>query len=180
MPPPKKGVTYTLTRTLFSTASPGAFQVNPTIAAGDFRLSKDNGTLANLTNLPTVTPAGSVLVRFVFTAAEMTADALDMVGIDQAGNEWGPIHVSFDTTTQTVDDIPTAVQNADALLRRDWTLIAGGEPPAYSAWQALRQLRNVWNIVTGVLHVKREDGVTDGWSRPVTSTPVADAITGVQ
>src|SRR2546423_12550622 len=111
MPTPKKGVAYTFTRGLFSTASPGNFQVNPTIAVGDFKISKDGGAYANLTNLPTVTPAGSVSVQFVLTAPEMTADSVVVVGIDQAGGEWGDLLECFDTTTQTLDDIPTANAN---------------------------------------------------------------------
>ena len=181
MSEPKKGVTYTLPVALLSVANPGMFQSNPTIAAGDFKLSKDGGTLTNCTNLPVVTPAGSPILWLVLTAAEMTADLVSIVGSDQAGDEWGPIHLALHTTIRTVDDVPTALQNADTLLTRDWTLVSGG-PPTYSVWNALRFLRNVWSLVAGtppVLHVKAEDGTTDAWTRNVTTNGAALPVTGV-
>lgn len=181
MTTPKKGVAYIFSRALYSTASPGDFQVNPTIAAGDFKVSKDNGALVNLTNLPTVAPAGGVLVQFSLTAIEMTADRYDVVGIDQAGNEWGPIHIFGDTTLYTLDDVPTAIQVADQILLRDWTAIVASVP-AYCVLNALRFLRNVWTLVSGappVLHVRKEDGVTDAWSRNVTTDAAGLPITGV-
>jgi len=177
---PKKNFPYIFTRGLFSTANPGTFQVNPTLTAADFNISKDGGAFSPLTNTPTVTPAGSVCVRFVITGSEMNADSIVIVGSDADG-EWGDLLEDFDTTTQTLDDVPTANVNADALLKRDWTLVTGS-PPAYSVWNALRFLRNVWSLVAGtppVLHVKAEDGTTDAWTRNVTTDTAAQPITGV-
>lgn len=178
--PPKRGVAYQFTRTLYSLASPGSFQINPTIASGDFKLSKNNGTITNLTNPPVVSPAGSVLVLFSLTATEMTSDRIDIIGVDQAGDEWGPYHESIETTVQVIDDLPTATVNADTLLKRDWTSVAG-DPPTYSVWNALRFIRNVWSVIAGtppVLHVKKEDGTTDAWSRNLTVDASAVPITG--
>jgi hypothetical protein len=180
MPVPKKGVAYTFNCTLFSVANAGEFQVNPTLATGDFQLSKDSGTFTNLTNLPTVVPAGGVQLQVVLTATEMNADRVSVLAIDQAGGEWGPLFQSFDTTVQTIDDVPTAIANADALLKRDWTAITGG-PPAYSVWNALRALRNTWAVIAGappVQHVKEEDGTTDAWTRNLTVDGAAQPITG--
>jgi len=117
MPLPKKGVAYTFTRALYSTAVPGAFQVNPTIAVGDFRVSTDGGALVNLTTLPVVAPAGSVLVQITVTAAEMTADRVSVVGIDQAGNEWGPLHESFDTSAVTLEDVAAYIDTEVAAIK---------------------------------------------------------------
>lgn len=182
MPTPKKGVAYIMPGlALFSVANPGKFQVNPTLAAGDFKISKDGGAFTNLTNLPTVTPAGGVRIEISLTATEMTADRIAILGIDQAGNEWGDVLHAFDTTAQTLDDVPTANANADALLKRDWTAVAG-PPPAYSVWNALRAVRNVWTIVAGspsVWHVKTEDGTTDAFTRTVTTDAAGQPITGV-
>lgn len=175
MPSPKKGVAYTFDVSLLSTASPGDFQVNPTIAAGDFKLSKDGGTFTNLTNLPTVTPTGDTQVVIILTATEMTADRLTVKGLDQAGGEWGPYVKSFDTTALTVDDVP------DAVLLRDWTAI-GVTVPAYCLLNAGRFLRNAWALVAGSparVHVKTEDGTTDAWVRDVTTNPAGEPITGV-
>lgn len=179
MPTPKYGVAYTVSRSLYSVASPGEFQVNPTLAVGDVKIRKDSGAFVNITTLPTVNPPGSDTIDIVFSAAEMQAGRMGLALTDQAGNEWGPLREYFDIPMLTVDDTPTAIQNADALLTRDWALL-GGEPPTYSAWNALRHLRNAWGIVANVLHIKREDGVTDAWTRPVTSVAHADPVTGVQ
>lgn len=85
---PTRGVAYSFSRGLYDAAAPGHFRVNPTIAPGDFLLSQDNGPFVPLTLLPVVTPAGSSLVVFQLTAAEMTADRLAVWGRDQAGGEW--------------------------------------------------------------------------------------------
>jgi hypothetical protein len=181
MPLPKKGVAYTFNRSVVSSATPGSLQTNPTIAVGDWQISKDGGAFVNLTNTPTVVPAGSVQIQFVLTVPEMTADRVSILGIDLAGAQWGDFYESFDTTVQTIDDVPTADVNADTLLKRDWTSIAG-DPPAYSVWNALRFLRNVWALVSGapaVLHVKKEDGTTDAWTRNVSTDTSAQPVTGV-
>lgn len=172
---PKKNVAYSFNRVLFDAASPGHLKVNPTIAAGDFKLSKDNGALTNLTNLPAVSPAGSVLVRFQLTATEMNADRISLVGIDQAGNEWTDYHEYFDMTVLSLDDIP------DAVLLRDWTAIVA-TVPAFCLLNAARFLRNAWTMVAGsppVLHVKTENGSTDAWTRNGTTDAAALPLTGL-
>ncbi len=75
---------------------------------------------------------------------------------------------------------PTAIQNADALLKRDWTAISGESN--YSVLQALRFLRNVWNTTDtpGTLTVMKEDGTTTAWTRPIDTDAAALPITGVE
>lgn len=75
-----------------------------------------------------------------------------------------------------VSDIPTAVENADALLKRDWTSVTG--EAARSALNALRFLRNKWTLVGTTLSVKEEDDSTEAWTAEVSTTPGADPITG--
>ena len=87
--PPKKGEDFEFPIALEDMANPGNLKVNPTIAAGDFKISKDEGAFANLTNLPAVTPASGVQVIVKLTATEMTADKLLVTWIDQsAPKEW--------------------------------------------------------------------------------------------
>ncbi len=181
MAAPKYATSYIIYRNLLSVATPGTFQINPTIASGDFQVSKDGGTFANMTNLPAVTPSGSRQVKFIFTATEMTAGVLTLQGIDLAGNEWGDYSESFDIPTQSIEDIPTAIIISDTLLTRDWTSIVL-TVPSYCVLNALRFLRNIWQVVAGtppVLHVKAENGSTDAWTRNVTVDPAASPITGV-
>jgi hypothetical protein len=65
---------------------------------------------------------------------------------------------------------------ADALLKRDWNSVSG--EAAYSALNAFRMLRNVWATAGGTLIVRKEDGSTTAWSRPLTVDPTAQPIVG--
>jgi hypothetical protein len=179
---PKRGVAYSFSRGLYDATRGGHFRVNPTIAAGDFTLSRDNGAFVPLTTLPVVSPAGSALVLFQLTAAEMTATRLTLLGVDQLGGEWTEVMEHFETEAVTIADLPTALQVADAVLTRDWTAVPA-VPANFSLWNALRFLRNVWSVTPGfppVLHVKAEDGTTDAWVRTVTTDAAALPVTGVQ
>lgn len=97
--PPKKNQAFTCYVSLADMTVAGSFKANPTIAAGDFKVSKDGGAFANLTNLPTVTPAAGVMVFLSLTATEMNADSVAIVGIDQtATKEWADISIDILTT----------------------------------------------------------------------------------
>ena len=97
--PPKTGEDFIFFATLNSMSTVGSFQSNPTIAAGDFQVSKDGGALANLATIPAVTPASSVMVKFTLSATEMTADNVTIIGIDQtAPKEWADFAVNIVTT----------------------------------------------------------------------------------
>ena len=65
---------------------------------------------------------------------------------------------------------------ADAILKRDWTELTG--EAAYSLLNAARMLRNAWSTAGGVLVVKKEDGTTNAWSRPLAVDPAAEPIVG--
>ena len=65
---------------------------------------------------------------------------------------------------------------ADAILKRDWTSVSG--EAVYSLLNAARMLRNAWATTGGVLVVKKEDGSTNAWSRPLAVDPAAQPIVG--
>ena len=69
--------------------------------------------------------------------------------------------------------LPTAVENADALLIRDWTAVAA--PAARSVLNALRFLRNRWRILAGTLTVYEEDDATGAWTATV-DTAASDPV----
>lgn len=71
--------------------------------------------------------------------------------------------------------LPTATQNADALLKRDMSAVTGES--SRSLLNALRFIRNKWTVVAGVLTVYKEDDVTSAWTGNVTSDAAADPIT---
>ncbi len=91
------GQAYTFDVSVISQADTNIFQVNPTIAAGDFQRSINGAAFGNLDNLPTVTPAAGRKIQIVLSAAETTSAAdggrIYIVGNDQAGSEWQDIGI---------------------------------------------------------------------------------------
>ena len=75
-----------------------------------------------------------------------------------------------------VGDIPTALQNADALLNRDMSAVS--DTNARSPLNALRFLRNRWSISGTTLSVKKENDTIEAWTAVVTAAPGADPISG--
>jgi hypothetical protein len=98
--PPKKNEDFEFDICLEDYANPGWFKSSPTLAAGDVKVSQNNGALANITTLPTVSPAGSTIVRVQLSAAEMNTDKVTVVFIDQtAPSEWCDAAITILTTT---------------------------------------------------------------------------------
>lgn len=102
---PVQNSAYAFYTALASQSNPAEFQVNPTIAAGDFQVSTDGGTLANLATLPFVSPVGSFLVRIDLSASEMAGAKVNVVGIDAAGDEWDQFFASVDVPVGSVDTL---------------------------------------------------------------------------
>lgn len=75
-----------------------------------------------------------------------------------------------------VGDIPTAVQNADALLGRN---VSGGSSTGRTVKQALHVLRNKSAVAAGTLTVYDTDDATSSWTATVSSDAAADPITGI-
>jgi hypothetical protein len=87
-----------------SQATP-VFQANPTLAAGDAKVSIDGGALANLATLPTVTPAAGKMVKVSLSAAEMNGDNITVVLSDAAGAEWCDVVANIQTSARQIDDL---------------------------------------------------------------------------
>jgi hypothetical protein len=66
---------------------------------------------------------------------------------------------------------------ADALLKRDWTLVTG--EAARSVLNALRFLRNKVSIASSTMTVTKEDDSTEAWTATVTTDSAADPVTAV-
>jgi len=103
--PPIRGQAYRIFITLEDQANAGLDKANPTIAAGDFQRSLDGGAFANLTTLPSVTPAGSVSVQVDLSAAEMTADNVLVHASDAAGAEWFDRDIIIQPSTDVWDEL---------------------------------------------------------------------------
>ncbi len=103
--PAKRATEYIFYVSLVSQANTKLVQTNPTLASGDFQVSKDGGALANLTTLPTVTPASGPLVKITLSATEMTADNVTVVCRDAAGAQWCDLVINIQTTARQIDDL---------------------------------------------------------------------------
>lgn len=103
-------------------------------------------------------------------------------GAGTAGNIVGAIKAKTDNlpaAPAAVSNIPTALENADALLNRDMaTGTDSGSPTVRTVRQALRFLRNKWSIGGTTLTVTKEDDVTASWTSTVSTTVGAAPVTG--
>lgn len=103
--PAKRATQFIFYGGVASQANTKILQANPTIAAGDFKVSIDGGALANLGTLPTVTPAAGKMIKFTLSVAEMTGDNITVVGSDVAGAEWCDFIQNFQTAARQIDDL---------------------------------------------------------------------------
>ena len=101
----KSGAAFICYTSLTSQANTKVFQVNPTIAAGDFQVSIDGGAFTDLTTLPVVTPSGSSTVKISLSAAEMTGDNIVVRAVDQAGSEWCDQLIPLPTSPRGIADL---------------------------------------------------------------------------
>ncbi len=96
--PPKKGEDWEIPIALEDATNPGFAKANPTLAAGDVKISKDGGAEANLATLPVVEPASSRGVKVVLSATEMTMDKGYVLFHDQTvPAEWNDLFISIQT-----------------------------------------------------------------------------------
>ena len=94
-------------------------------------------------------------------AVALASSILDAAGIRSA---LGLASANLDTQ---LDALPTANENADALLGRN---VAGGSSTGRLVKEALYFLRNKWTISGGTLTVFATDDTTSSWTASVTQT----------
>jgi len=104
---PEKNAQFIFYVGLTSQADTKLFQVNPTLAAGDVKVTTDGGAAANITTLPTVTPAGGTDVKVTLSASEMNGDNISVTFSDAAGAEWCDLKVTIQTSVRQIDDLST-------------------------------------------------------------------------
>jgi hypothetical protein len=92
-----------------------------------------------------------------------------------AANVYDSLIGNSDKLKADVSGIPTATENADALLNRDMSAVS--DTNARSPLNALRHIRNKWAISSSTLTVYKEDDTTSAWTSSM-STATADPITG--
>ena len=110
--PAKLSTTFITYIALRSQADSTIHKVNPTLAAGDFLISKDGGATASLNTLPTVTPAGGAQVKVTVSSTETGADNASLQWHDVSGAEWFDGFMNIPTSTAQIDDLATAARDA--------------------------------------------------------------------
>jgi hypothetical protein len=115
MPAPKKNVEFVFDISLVDAANRPQFKANPTLAIGDVKISTDEGAFANITTLPTVSPAAGRNVKVSLSASEMNGDRIVVQFVDAAGGEWDEVSVVVLTTAVTVDDLVRSTTPANTL-----------------------------------------------------------------
>ena len=114
-----------------------------------------------------------------------TGEALNSAGA--AGDPWNtnlpgayaPGTAGFILGTNldaTVTSLPTAVENADTLLNRDFTAVS--DTNSRTLLNAARFIRNEWDVAGVTLTVYKEDGVTVAWTGTVATDAAAIPIVG--
>lgn len=102
---PKRATAYITYIGLVDQADTKKLKANPTIDAGDFKVSIDGGAFANLATLPTVTPASGTAVKISLSSGEMTGDNIIVTAIDAAGAEWCDQLLNIATSARQIDDL---------------------------------------------------------------------------
>jgi hypothetical protein len=133
--------------------------------------------------IPDSSPPGNVAEAFG-TMFNVASPVLTAASVNQTGDSYARLGAPASSSIAAdiadvatgVGDIPTANENADALLKRDWTAVTG--EAARSLLNAVRFLRNKWSVSAGTLTVFKENGSTQAWQANVDSDSGADPITG--
>jgi hypothetical protein len=96
--PPKKNQEFTFPIVLFD-YNTGNILTNPTLAAGDFKIYVESAGAVNLTDLPTIDPAGEDRVQVYVTAAQMNGNNILVTWKDQTSPKaWRDGSYGFVTT----------------------------------------------------------------------------------
>jgi len=115
--------------------------------------------------------AGAVTAAAIATNA-IDADAMADGAITAATFAAGAI----DAAALAAD---AGTELADAFLNRDMSIgTDSGSATVRTVRQALRFLRNKWDVAAGTMTVKKEDDSTTSWTSAISSSPSAEPIIG--
>jgi hypothetical protein len=145
----------------------GALQ--PTVAGRTLDVSATGGAgvdWGNVENQSTPVNLSSTNIDVDQIIASVTGNVNGSVGSIATG---GIVALSFDAAA--------LLAIADALLKRDMAAVSG--EAARSPLNAFRFLRNKWEVVAGVITIKKEDDTTTAWTGATTGTLGALPITAV-
>jgi len=141
----------------------------------------DQGSKAFIDQGILIQTHGHASASLVFDLDQATPDVNvaamddDVLTLDAAAGSFIAGVQSGLATSVEVDAVPTAAENAAALLKYDMSTVTG--EAARSPLNALRFLRNKWSILTGTLTVTKEDDTATAWTAVLTQTAGAQPVT---
>jgi hypothetical protein len=165
---PEKNTAYTFYVSLIDSASRPSLRANPTLAAGDVKVSTDGAAFGNITTLPVVTPSGSVAVKVDLSASEMNGDNVTVSFIDAAGGEWDDLLIELRPATRKLEDLAYPAVSGrslgvDANSRVDVGSWLGTAVNATSAGYPDVNTARIGNVTTPATVLQRyADGVITG------------------
>ena len=153
--PPVKNEALTFSTVLYA-QSDNQQKTTPTLAAGDVKISKDNGAIANPGTLPAEDPASSGIVKIVLTATEMNADEIVINFVDASGDEWHSQTIVLHTVApgQQFDDL------LDDAVLTDSVATDGSIPTISQAIYMMTQFLTERAVSSTTVTVKKVDGST--------------------
>jgi hypothetical protein len=143
-------------------------------------ISKNGGAFAAHNPASSVVEVGNGWYNWTPAAADR--DTMGELRIHAAEPSCDPYDEKYDVVAYdpyAAVSLPAAERTAmaDAILTRDWTQVVGW--PARCLLQAMRLLRNAWNVdTTGKLTVMTEDNQTTAWTGQLQSQTGASPIVG--
>jgi hypothetical protein len=172
-------------------AKPANFSSASIDASGRVDIGKILGSAVDTT----ASQLGVRLNNIMGSAVDSTASQLGVRVNNADGTAWnsGAIALAtfaagaIDSTVIATDAIGSAeissaaiIKITDGWLDRDMSVGAdNGSTTVRTPRQALRFLRNKWDIAAGVLTVKKEDDATTSWTSSVSTDSTAVAIIGI-
>jgi hypothetical protein len=159
----------------------------PKITVGETSTAQTGDSFARLG-----APAGASVSADI-AAIEAQTDDIGVAGAGLTAVPWTPAWdaevesevtdalTAYDPPTKAemdtaFGDVPTATENADALLNRDMSAVS--DTNARSPINAFRFLRNKYSITGTTLTVTKEDDTTSAWTSELTTSASADPVTG--
>lgn len=123
--PPTRGLEYIFYVSLIDQANTKLFKANPTLAAGDVKVSTDGAAQANITTLPTVTPAAGAHVKVTLSATEMNGSNISIIFSDAAGAEWCDLQVCIQPNAAIAGGICTTGGSTTLVVSSSFSFSTG-------------------------------------------------------
>ena len=152
--PPKKNEAFAFPASLYN--SLGDIVSNPTIAAGDLKVSIDYGAYANLATLPDVDPDAANQLKVSLSAAEMNGTVVHVVAVDQTTpKEWKDAEWTFFTI------VGTTLTNITAPVLADYFSLNFSKISSQLGWVDSLEITAIINKTFEAYGVTTEAAATD-------------------